>query len=93
MWSVSLKHRDDVEDDELIVNQFTEGMPTTIGGFKNHPLFAFRSFFCSTTFGLKFSSHAVMYWSGTCSETRSSRKTHTNSASSAASLFILAARF
>ncbi|KAI9443725.1 hypothetical protein F5148DRAFT_784537 [Russula earlei] len=32
-------HRDDVEDDELIVNQFTEGMPTTIGGFKNHPFY------------------------------------------------------
>jgi xeroderma pigmentosum group C-complementing protein len=32
------KHRDDVEDDELIVNQFTEGMPTTMTGFKDHPL-------------------------------------------------------
>ncbi|KAH9985042.1 hypothetical protein BJV74DRAFT_946268 [Russula compacta] len=32
-------HRDDVEDDELIVNQFTEGMPTTVGGFKNHPFY------------------------------------------------------
>ena len=34
-----MKHRDDVEDDELVVNQFTEGMPTTLGGFKDHPLF------------------------------------------------------
>ncbi|KAF8264379.1 hypothetical protein EI94DRAFT_1772689 [Lactarius quietus] len=32
-------HRDDVEDDELIVNQFTEGMPTTLGGFKDHPFY------------------------------------------------------
>ncbi|KAI0288071.1 hypothetical protein BC826DRAFT_1107975 [Russula brevipes] len=32
-------HRDDIEDDELIVNQFTEGMPTTIGGFKDHPFY------------------------------------------------------
>lgn len=43
MWSVSLKHRDDVEDDELVVNQFTEGMPTTIAGFKGHPLCAHQS--------------------------------------------------
>jgi len=40
LMSASLKHRDDVEDDELIVNQFTEGMPTTISGFKDHPLCA-----------------------------------------------------
>ncbi|KAF8467598.1 Rad4-domain-containing protein [Russula ochroleuca] len=32
-------HRDDVEDDELIVNQFTEGMPTTMTGFKDHPFY------------------------------------------------------
>lgn len=32
-------HRDDVEDDELVVNQFTEGMPTTLGGFKDHPFY------------------------------------------------------
>ncbi|KAH9992061.1 hypothetical protein BJV77DRAFT_1060568 [Russula vinacea] len=32
-------HRDDVEDDELVVNQFTEGMPTTMTGFKDHPFY------------------------------------------------------
>ncbi|KAI9443537.1 Rad4-domain-containing protein [Lactarius indigo] len=32
-------HRDDIEDDELVVNQFTEGMPTTLGGFKDHPFY------------------------------------------------------
>ncbi|KAI0248652.1 hypothetical protein BJV78DRAFT_1131036 [Lactifluus subvellereus] len=32
-------HRDDVEDDELVVNQFTEGMPTTLSGFKDHPFY------------------------------------------------------
>ena len=42
MWFASPKHRDDVEDDELIVNQYTEGMPTTITGFKDHPLCASR---------------------------------------------------
>lgn len=43
--SVTPKHRDDVEDDELIVNQFTEGMPTSLSGFKDHPLYASYSFF------------------------------------------------
>lgn len=38
LTSATPKHRDDVEDDELIVNQFTEGMPTTMSGFKDHPL-------------------------------------------------------
>ncbi|KAI0269961.1 hypothetical protein BC834DRAFT_579661 [Gloeopeniophorella convolvens] len=33
-------HRDDIEDDELAVHQFTEGMPTTLAGFKDHPLYA-----------------------------------------------------
>ncbi|KAG9308862.1 hypothetical protein JVU11DRAFT_11321 [Chiua virens] len=32
--------RDDLEDDELHMHQLTEGMPTTIAGFKNHPLYA-----------------------------------------------------
>ncbi len=34
-----MQHRDDVEGDELVVNQFTEGIPTTLGSFKDHPLF------------------------------------------------------
>lgn len=50
MSSAWLKHRDDVEDDELVVNQFAEGMPTTIGGFKDHPLCAFHSFVPSTPY-------------------------------------------
>ncbi|KAL0579882.1 hypothetical protein V5O48_002129 [Marasmius crinis-equi] len=33
-------HRDDLEDEELDNAQLIEGMPTTIGGFKDHPLFA-----------------------------------------------------
>jgi xeroderma pigmentosum group C-complementing protein len=41
--SAAPKHRDDVEDNELIVDQFTEGMPTTISGFKDHPLCASHS--------------------------------------------------
>jgi hypothetical protein len=45
MSSALLKHRDDVEDDELIVNQFTEGMPSTMSGFKDHPLCASHSLF------------------------------------------------
>ncbi|TFY83199.1 hypothetical protein EWM64_g818 [Hericium alpestre] len=32
-------HRDDVEDDELTSHQMTEAMPTTIAGFKDHPLY------------------------------------------------------
>ncbi|KAF9222930.1 Rad4-domain-containing protein [Gyrodon lividus] len=32
--------RDDFEDDELHNHQLTEGMPTTIAGFKDHPLYA-----------------------------------------------------
>ncbi|KIJ64619.1 hypothetical protein HYDPIDRAFT_90094 [Hydnomerulius pinastri MD-312] len=32
--------RDDLEDDELYNHQLTEGMPTTIAGFKAHPLYA-----------------------------------------------------
>jgi xeroderma pigmentosum group C-complementing protein len=44
LMSVTPKHRDDVEDNELIVDQFTEGMPTTISGFKDHPLCASHSF-------------------------------------------------
>ncbi|KAF9465269.1 hypothetical protein BDZ94DRAFT_1160286 [Collybia nuda] len=32
-------HRDDVEDEELEAAQMTEGMPTTISGFKDHPLY------------------------------------------------------
>ncbi|EGN98589.1 hypothetical protein SERLA73DRAFT_92039 [Serpula lacrymans var. lacrymans S7.3] len=31
--------RDDLEDDELHNHQLTEGMPTTIAGFKDHPLY------------------------------------------------------
>lgn len=32
-------HRDDVEDEELDIAQLMEGMPTTLGGFKDHPLY------------------------------------------------------
>ncbi|KAG7091277.1 hypothetical protein E1B28_010326 [Marasmius oreades] len=32
-------HRDDLEDEELDNAQLIEGMPTTIGGFKDHPLY------------------------------------------------------
>ncbi|KZT11843.1 Rad4-domain-containing protein [Laetiporus sulphureus 93-53] len=32
-------HRDDLEDDELHTHQITEGMPTTMIGFKDHPLY------------------------------------------------------
>ncbi|KAF8628657.1 hypothetical protein AX15_003788 [Amanita polypyramis BW_CC] len=32
-------HRDDVEDEELEVAQLMEGMPTTLAGFKDHPLY------------------------------------------------------
>ncbi|TBU44496.1 Rad4-domain-containing protein [Dichomitus squalens] len=31
--------RDDVEDEELQANQMTEAMPTTMAGFKDHPLY------------------------------------------------------
>jgi xeroderma pigmentosum group C-complementing protein len=31
-------HRDDVEDEELDAAQYREGMPTTVSGFKDHPL-------------------------------------------------------
>jgi hypothetical protein len=90
MWSASLKHRDDVEDDELVVDQFIEGMPTTMTGFKGHPLCASNSFFWFTS---RLSPNPVMCWSVICFETRLSRWTRTNSASSAASRYILAARF
>ncbi|KAJ7143579.1 hypothetical protein C8R43DRAFT_569152 [Mycena crocata] len=33
-------HRDDVEDAELETAQLLEGMPTTIAGFKDHPVYA-----------------------------------------------------
>lgn len=32
-------NRDDLEDDELHIHQLTEGMPTTLAGFKDHPLY------------------------------------------------------
>ncbi|KAG6898421.1 hypothetical protein C0992_004132 [Termitomyces sp. T32_za158] len=32
-------NRDDVEDEELDIAQMTEGMPTTISGFKDHPIY------------------------------------------------------
>ncbi|KAG6885649.1 hypothetical protein C0993_011783 [Termitomyces sp. T159_Od127] len=32
-------NRDDVEDEELDTAQMTEGMPTTISGFKDHPIY------------------------------------------------------
>ncbi|KAH7925571.1 Rad4-domain-containing protein [Leucogyrophana mollusca] len=35
--------RDDFEDDELHNHQLTEGMPTTMAGFKDHPLHADRA--------------------------------------------------
>ncbi|KAI0373881.1 Rad4-domain-containing protein [Pilatotrama ljubarskyi] len=31
--------RDDLEDEELQANQMTEGMPTSMAGFKDHPLY------------------------------------------------------
>lgn len=34
----SSQHRDDVEDQELDAAQLMEGMPTTMGGFKDHPM-------------------------------------------------------
>ena len=30
--------RDDVEDEEFEYNKYIEGMPTSVAGFKNHPL-------------------------------------------------------
>ncbi len=38
MTRLHYQNRDDVEDEELHVNQITEQMPTTMTGFKNHPL-------------------------------------------------------
>ena len=35
----SKQNRDDLEDEELHVNQMTEHMPTTMVGFKDHPLY------------------------------------------------------
>ncbi|KAF8799359.1 Rad4-domain-containing protein [Phlegmacium glaucopus] len=32
-------HRDDLEDQELEAAQLMEGMPTTMGGFKDHPIY------------------------------------------------------
>ena len=32
------QNRDEVEDEQLQSHQLTEGMPTTIAGFKDHPL-------------------------------------------------------
>ncbi|KAF9448723.1 Rad4-domain-containing protein [Macrolepiota fuliginosa MF-IS2] len=32
-------HRDDIEDEELETAQMLEGMPTTVGGFKDHPIY------------------------------------------------------
>jgi len=34
------QNRDEVEDEQLQSNQLTEGMPTTIAGFKDHPMYA-----------------------------------------------------
>lgn len=38
MFTLFGQNRDDLEDDELHVNQLTEQMPTTMVGFKDHPL-------------------------------------------------------
>ncbi|KAG6812304.1 hypothetical protein H0H92_003477 [Tricholoma furcatifolium] len=35
-------NRDDVEDEELDAAQITEGMPTTISGFKDHPIYILK---------------------------------------------------
>ena len=35
------QNRDDLEDEELHNHQLTEGMPTTLAGFKGHPLYAY----------------------------------------------------
>ncbi|KAG8901527.1 hypothetical protein FRB99_005229, partial [Tulasnella sp. 403] len=32
-------HRDDIEDAELLVRQMTEAMPTSMTGFKSHPIY------------------------------------------------------
>jgi len=34
-----MQQRDDTEDTELYHHQLTEGMPTTVAGFKDHPLY------------------------------------------------------
>jgi len=38
--SLLRQNRDEVEDEQLQSNQLTEGMPTTIAGFKDHSLCA-----------------------------------------------------
>jgi len=35
------QNRDEIEDEQLQSNQLTEGMPTTMTGFKDHPLCVF----------------------------------------------------
>lgn len=37
----SSQQRDDIEDDELEAAQYSGGMPNSIAGFKNHPLYVF----------------------------------------------------
>ena len=37
--TAGLQQRDDLEDEELHANQMTEAMPTTMAGFKDHPLY------------------------------------------------------
>ena len=38
MFRPESQHRDDVEETEFDTLQLIEGMPTSIGAFKNHPL-------------------------------------------------------
>lgn len=48
------QHRDDIEDEELDANEMKEAMPTTISGFKDHPLYVFhelRAFPCIHSYG------------------------------------------
>lgn len=39
VYLILVQHRDDVEDEELQSYQITEGMPTSMAGFKDHPLY------------------------------------------------------
>ncbi|KAI6006450.1 Rad4 beta-hairpin domain 3-domain-containing protein [Pisolithus marmoratus] len=38
---VNSPNRDDLEDDEAHIHQLTEGMPITLAGFKDHPIYVF----------------------------------------------------
>lgn len=44
--------RDDAEDEEFEYYKYTEGMPTSVAGFKNHPLFVSSLLFAYTLLSL-----------------------------------------